>query len=139
MRLQLWIQVAVSYQVPFTHNIKLDNIRDALVNIPMKLGNIVPKSSLLLQNYPNPFNPETWIPFQLSKEADVIIRIFNASGKLVRTLSLGRKEPGLYVDRDRAVHWDGKNEVGEEITSGIYFCSITAGEFSATRKMIVKK
>ena len=109
------------------------------MNIPMKLGNIVPKSSLLLQNYPNPFNPETWIPFQLSKESDVSIRIFNASGKLVRTLSLGRREPGLYVDRDRAIYWDGKNETGEEITSGIYFYSITAGEFSATRKMIVKK
>ncbi len=124
---------------PFIHDIKLDEIRNAVANLHMHLDDIISAKPALLQNYPNPFNPETWIPFQLSKEADVNIRIFNASGKLVRTLSLGRKEPGLYVDRDRAVHWDGKNEVGEEITSGIYFYTITAGEFSATRKMIVKK
>ena len=95
--------------------------------------------SSLLQNYPNPFNPETWIPFYLVKEADVSIRIFNINGKLIRILSLGHKEPGLYMDRDRAIHWDGKNEAGEEITSGMYFYTITAGNFSATRKMIVKK
>lgn len=103
---------------PFIHDIKLDDIRNAVANLHMQLDDIISAKPALLQNYPNPFNPETWIPFHLSKEADVSIRIFNAGGKLVRTLSLGRKEPGLYVDRDRAVHWDGKNKTGEEITSG---------------------
>lgn len=107
------------------------------------LGNVsktIPKKrNSLLQNYPNPFNPETWIPFYLANEADVYIRIFNTNGQLIRTLSLGRMGSGSYTDRHKAIHWDGRNEAGEEIISGVYFYTITADNFSATRKMIVKK
>lgn len=94
---------------------------------------------MLLQNYPNSFNPETWIPFHLAQEADVSVRIYNSAGRLVRSLALGHKETGIYVEKDRAVYWDGKNEVGEGVASGVYYYSITAGDFSATRKMIVKR
>ena len=91
----------------------------------------------LLQNHPNPFNPETWIPFQLSEANNVTIRIHNAVGHLVRTLDLGYKTSGPYVSRDRAAYWDGRNESGESVSSGIYFYLMEAGSFRAVRKMIV--
>jgi SnoaL-like polyketide cyclase len=124
---------------PFVHDITLDSIRDAVVNVRLELGDIIPADSALLQNYPNPFNPETWIPYHLSVENPVIIKIYGISGQLIRTLDMGHRDAGLYVSRSKAAYWDGKNEVGEEITSGVYFYSITAGDFSAMRKMVVKK
>ena len=124
---------------PFIHDIKLDEIRNAVTNLHLQMDNIISAKPALLQNYPNPFNPETWIPFQLAREADVNIRIYDASGKLLRNLTLGRKEAGVYMEKNKAVHWDGKNNDGEEVASGLYFYNITAGDFSATRKMIVKK
>jgi hypothetical protein len=102
-------------------------------------GNSPTTQTLLLQNYPNPFNPETWIPFHLAQEADVSVRIYDSVGRLVRNLALGHKSEGIYIDKTRAGYWDGKNNSGEEMASGIYYYSITAGDFSAMRKMIVKK
>ncbi len=98
-----------------------------------------PDETALLHNYPNPFNPETWIPYQLSEPADVTIRIYAASGVLVRTLVLGYQPVGIYQYRSRAAYWDGKNEVGESVASGIYFYTLTAGDFTATRKMLIMK
>ena len=98
-----------------------------------------PDETALLHNYPNPFNPETWIPYQLAKPADVTIRIYAASGVLVRTLALGYQPVGIYQYRSRAAYWDGKNEVGESVASGIYFYTLTAGDFTATRKMLIMK
>ena len=95
--------------------------------------------TLLLPNYPNPFNPETWIPYQLSKPADVTMSIYSVDGKLVRTLALGYQSAGVYRSRNRAVHWDGRNRVGEKVASGLYFYTFTAGDFTATRKMIIRK
>ncbi|MCY3743403.1 MAG: T9SS type A sorting domain-containing protein [Candidatus Poribacteria bacterium] len=103
------------------------------------LATLTPKETALLPNYPNPFNPETWIPYQLAESADVKISIYAADGKLVRTLDLGRKPVGIYHHRNRAVYWDGKNEFGEPIASGVYFYTLTAGEFTATRKMLIRK
>jgi len=102
-------------------------------NIP-KIG-----QSQLLQNYPNPFNPETWIPFRLSKPGTVNISIYSASGQLVRKLDLGHKDVGNYSSRDKAIYWNGKNEAGEQVTSGIYFYSIKSGDFAATKKMIISR
>ena len=93
----------------------------------------------LLQNFPNPFNPETWIPYQLKEGKEVTICIHNVSGEVVRELNLGRKPAGIYTSRDRAAHWDGTNEIGETVASGIYFYTVQAGEFTATRKMIILK
>ena len=100
-------------------------------------GKLVPEESKLLQNYPNPFNPETWIPYHISIASPVLIRIHNASGRLVRTLDLGYKDAGIYVSRSRAAYWDGKNESGEAVANGIYFYTIQAGDYSAIRKMTV--
>jgi hypothetical protein len=124
---------------PIIREITPEAIRDAVVNVRLRLGDIIPAKSKLLQNYPNPFNPETWIPYHLKDAASVSIKIYNASGQLVRMLDMGHKDAGIYVSRSRAAYWDDKNETGEEVASGIYFYSITAGDFSATRKMIVKK
>ncbi len=103
------------------------------------LAQLVPTETALLSNYPNPFNPETWIPYQLAKPADVTLRIYAANGVLVRTLALGHQPAGIYKSRSRAAYWDGKNDVGEPVASGIYFYTLTAGDFAATRKMLIMK
>ena len=99
----------------------------------------VPKETVVMQNFPNPFNPETWIPFKLAKDADVSVRIFDSTGRLVRTLDLGRKSAGSYVTKDLAAYWDGKTETGEQVSSGVYFYTVKAGDFSTTKKMIILK
>ena len=93
----------------------------------------------LLSNYPNPFNPETWIPYQLSDPAEVTVSIYSVDGKLVRTLELGQMPAGVYSDKGRAAYWDGRNAAGEPVASGVYFYTLKAGEFSATRKMVIRK
>ncbi|MYB01084.1 T9SS type A sorting domain-containing protein, partial [Candidatus Poribacteria bacterium] len=100
---------------------------------------LTPKETALLANYPNPFNPETWIPYQLANPADVTLRIYTIDGSLVRMLSLGHKGIGMYQSRSRAAYWDGKNEIGEPVASGVYFYTLTAGDFTATRKMLIRK
>ena len=103
------------------------------------LALLIPEETALLPNYPNPFNPETWIPYQLSESAEVTLRIYTVNGILVRTLALGHMPAGIYQNRSRAVYWDGKNDVGESVASGIYFYTLTAGDFTATRKMLIRK
>ena len=100
---------------------------------------LIPKESALLPNYPNPFNPETWIPYQLVKSADVTLTIYAVDGQAVRTLFLGHQFAGTYQDKSRAVYWDGRNAWGEPVASGLYFYTLTAGDFSATRKMLIRK
>ena len=99
----------------------------------------VPEQTALLANYPNPFNPETWIPYQLAAPTDVSLSIYAADGKLVRRLDLGHQGGGMYESRSRAAYWDGRNALGEPIASGVYFYTLTAGEFTATRKMLIRK
>ena len=96
-------------------------------------------STRLLPNYPNPFNPETWIPYQLSDPAEVTVSIYSVDGKLVRTLELGQLPAGVYSDKDRAAYWDGRNAAGESVASGVYFYTLRAGDFSATRKLVIRK
>ena len=99
----------------------------------------IPETTTLLPNYPNPFNPETWIPYHLAKDAAVIVRIYNVSGGVVRELILGHQAVGVYESRGRAAYWDGRNHIGEKVASGVYFYTLTAGEFAATRKMLIRK
>jgi hypothetical protein len=106
-------------------------IKDILPNVNL------PDISMLLQNYPNPFNPDTWIPYQLSEPCKVTISIYDMSGHLLRKLDLGYRETGFYVSKDKAAHWDGKNEAGENVSSGVYFCQIKAGLFSKTEKLLI--
>jgi hypothetical protein len=99
----------------------------------------------LYPNYPNPFNPETWIPFQLAERAEIKIEVYNIHGQLIRTLELGERDPGPYLLPPQAAYWDGKNEGGEKVSSGIYFYRLiaTAGESqqqkSATNSMVLIK
>ena len=100
---------------------------------------LTPQTSALLPNYPNPFNPETWIPYQLATASDVQISIYDVRGMLVRQLDLGHRPVGLYQSRSRAAYWDGTNDLGESVASGVYFYTLTAGDFAATRKMLILK
>ncbi len=103
------------------------------------LAALTPKETALLHNYPNPFNPETWIPYDLAKDAEVSLHIYAVNGTLVRTLALGHQAAGRYQSRSHAAYWDGKNALGESVASGVYFYRLTAGDFSATRKMLIRK
>ena len=105
----------------------------------LSLAEVLPKETALLANYPNPFNPETWIPYQLSKPAKVGILIHSVDGKLIRRLELGQLSAGLYGSKSRAAYWDGRNESGESVASGVYFYTLIAGDFTATGKMLIRK
>ena len=113
--------------------------QQGIANLQQLLALLIPEETALLPNYPNPFNPETWIPYQLSEPAEVTLTIHSVNGTLIRTLALGHHRAGIYQTRTRAAYWDGKNEVGESVASGVYFYRLTAGEFSATRKMLIRK
>ena len=110
-----------------------------IANLESLLASRVPSETRLLLNYPNPFNPETWIPYQLSESADVTVSIYSVNGSLIRTLALGHQAAGLYRSRSRAAYWDGRNAFGERVASGLYFYTLTAGDFTATRKMLIRK
>ncbi|MCE2401959.1 T9SS type A sorting domain-containing protein [Candidatus Poribacteria bacterium] len=103
------------------------------------LAVLTPEKTVLLSNYPNPFNPETWIPYQLANPADVTLCIYSIDGQSVRALVLGNQPAGNYQNRNKAAHWDGKNEFGEPVASGIYFYTLSAGNFTATRRMVIRK
>jgi len=91
------------------------------------------------QNYPNPFNPETWIPYQLAHPSDVTVKIYKATGEMIRILNAGYKQAGVYTDRSNSAYWDGRDDSGQKVSSGVYFYTIKADNFSATRKMLVSK
>ena len=113
--------------------------QEGIANLQRLLASLIPEETGLLPNYPNPFNPETWIPYQLSKPADVTLRIYSVGGSLIRTLALGHMPTGIYQSCSRAAYWDGRNDVGESVASGVYFYTLTAGDFTATRKMLTRK
>ena len=115
------------------------SVQSGILFLEQLLASMVPKETLLLANYPNPFNPETWIPYQLSEPAAVMITIYAANGHVIRQLALGHQSAGVYQSRNRAAYWDGRNAVGEPVASGVYFYTLTAGDFSATRKMLIRK
>ena len=103
------------------------------------LSVLVPKETVLLPNYPNPFNPETWIPYRLAEDAFVTVTIYDQQGRVVRRLNVGHQTAAVYESRSKAIYWDGRNEVGDKVASGIYFYTLIAGDYSATRKMLILK
>ncbi len=103
------------------------------------LASLIPKSTALLRNYPNPFNPETWLPYQLAEDVEVQITIYDVQGAVVRRLDFGYQRAGYYTDRSEAAYWDGRNDLGESVGSGIYFYQITAGNYSFSRKLVILK
>ena len=113
---------------------------DIDINAPLApSAPVLPAKTALLSNYPNPFNPETWIPYQLAKSADVTLTIYDVRGIVVRRLALGHRPAGFYRSRGRAAHWDGRNQIGEKVATGLYFYTLTTGEFNATGKMLIPK
>ncbi len=130
---QAWIEQAR------TENDGSIAFRQGIANLERLLALFIPDETVLLHNYPNPFNPETWIPYQLAKPTEVMLTIYATNGAVVRTLELGHQPAGFYESRTRAAYWDGKNQVGEPVASGIYFYTLTAGDFNATRKMLIRK
>ncbi len=103
------------------------------------LVSLTPTETKLLANYPNPFNPETWIPYRLAEDAFVSLTIYDGAGQVVRTLEVGHRIAAVYESRSKAIYWDGRNGSGETVASGVYFYHLSAGNYSATRKMLILK
>jgi hypothetical protein len=128
--------------------VEVDSIRYTVTEQDIQLGRIslgnlvasaVPIRSELLANFPNPFNPETWIPFKLHKSSDISITIYDVHGQVVRKLELGSIPAGTYQTKAKAAYWDGTNDMGERVASGVYFYQLKASEFTALRKMVILK
>ena len=105
----------------------------------VQVSPVIPDNTALLTNFPNPFNPETWIPYQLAKPAEVRLTIYDIRGVVVRELKLGHQPAGFYDSHSRAIYWDGRNNIGEKVATGIYFYTLKAGDFTATRKLLIRK
>ncbi len=116
-----------------------DVFRHGIETLEHLINTTIPTRTVLLPNYPNPFNPETWIPYDLARDADVHIHIYDLKGKVIRQLTIGFQTAGTYRTQTRAAHWDGRNSVGEPVASGIYFCTLQAGGFKTTRQMVILK
>ena len=110
-----------------------------IIFLEQLLAVVTPKETVLLANYPNPFNPETWIPYHLGYDAGVSLAIYDTKGVLVRQLDLGHQPAGYYTNRTKAAYWNGCNESGEPVASGVYFYQLRAGGYTATRRMVILK
>ena len=143
---QIVVPAGVTYEMVegWLHQARLEDdgslvFQQGIAKLEYLLTLIIPEKTALLANYPNPFNPETWIPYHLAKPADVTLTIYAVNGQVVRHLDLGHQDAGYYQSKARAAYWDGRNSVGERIASGIYFYTLAAGDFAATRKMLIMK
>ena len=132
-------KVTRALDVLYAENTGSPAFQRAIAKLEGFLASLIPEETALLANYPNPFNPETWIPYQLATPAEVTVTIYAANGMVVRTLALGHQRAGDYASRPRAAYWDGMNEMGERVASGVYFYTLQAGDFAATRKMLILK
>ena len=124
---------------PLQYTITSEDILRSWIKLPALVTYEIPAETELLANYPNPFNPETWIPYRLAEDAFVSLTIYDGNGRVVRTLTVGHRIAAVYERRSKAIYWDGKNELGESVASGIYFYSLSAGDYSGTRKMVILK
>ncbi len=152
---QLQTKAALDYETKSSYTVTVDvsdgndgldritvtiNINDVVGAAPsVETSPVIPDNTELLANFPNPFNPETWIPYRLSKPSDVTITIYDVRGHVVRTLILGNQDAGVYRSRSKAAHWDGRNHFGEKVAAGVYFYTFKAGDYTATRKMLIRK
>ena len=124
---------------PLRYTVTVEDVKRSLIQLPELVVYKIPAETELLPNYPNPFNPETWIPYRLAEDAFVTLTIYDGSGGVVRTLEVGHRIASAYESRSKAIYWDGRNDVGEGVASGVYFYTLTAGDFSATRRMLIIK
>ena len=116
-----------------------EDVKQSRIQLPELVTYEILWETDLLQNYPNPFTPETWIPYRLAEDASVTLTIYDLSGHVVRILNVGHRIAAVYESQSKGIYWNGRNDVGERVASGIYFYTLTAGDFSATRKMVILK
>ena len=124
---------------PLRYTVTAEDVKRSRIELPALVAYEIPSETELLANYPNPFNPETWIPYRLAEDAFVTLTIYDGSGRVVRTLDVGHRIAAVYENRSKAAYWDGRNEVGERVASGLYFYHLLAEDYSATRRMVVVK
>ena len=124
---------------PLRYTVTAEDVKQSLIQLPELVAYEIPAETELLRNYPNPFNPETWIPYRLAEDAFVSLTIYNRVGQIVRTFDVGHQTAAVYENRSKAIYWDGRNEVGERVASGVYFYHLSAGDYSVTRKMVILK
>ena len=130
---------------PFRYTVTAEDVKRSLIQLPELVAYEIPAETQLLANYPNPFNPETWIPYRLAEDASVTLTIYDGTGQIVRTISVGHQVAAVYESQSKAIYWDGRNDLGEQVASGVYFYTLTVrsetkvGDFSATRKMLILK
>ena len=114
-------------------------MKRGIIVLEQLLVSPIPAETELLHNYPNPFNPETWIPYQLAEDAFVSLTIYDQRGQVVRTIKVGHQVAAVYESRSKAIYWDGRNKFGEQVASGVFFYCLSAGDYSATRKLVILK
>ena len=124
---------------PLRYTITAEDVKRSLIQLPELSAYKIPAETQLLKNYPNPFNPETWIPYRLAEDASVTLTIYDPRGQVVRALDMGHQVAAAYESRSKAIYWDGRNEFGEPVASGVYFYHLSADDYSATRKMVILK
>ena len=122
------------------HTVTAEDVRRSRIQLPeLDQSTKYRAETELLRNYPNPFNPETWIPYRLAEDAFVTLTIYDTAGRVVRSIDVGYKPAAAYESRSKAIYWDGRNEFGEQVASSVYFYHLSAGDYSATRKMLIVK
>ena len=133
VNLQRWIAEAKG------RNLSDKTFQKGIAMLEQLLLSLRPTETVLLANYPNPFNPETWIPYRLAEPADVKLTIYDTHGGIVRQFDVGHQSAGDYTDRAKAAYWDGRSDRGESVASGVYFYQLSAGDYTATRRMVIVK
>ena len=124
---------------PLQYTVTAEDVLYSRIQLPTLVAYEIPAKTELLPNYPNPFNPETWIPYQLSEGSTVTVKIYDIRGHLIRTVDVGHKPMGYYLTRERAIYWDGRNEKGEPVSSGVYFYTLNTDTYTQTRRMVIVK
>ena len=139
------VEISVQFTNPFIgvqplrYTVTAEDVKQSIIQLPELVAYEIPAKTQLLSNYPNPFNPETWIPYHLANDSNVLFSIYDINGGLVRELDLGHQRAGYYTDRPRAAYWDGRNEWGEQVATGVYFYQLRAGDYSQMWKMVIGK
>jgi hypothetical protein len=105
-----------------------------LTPVPIDDSPVLPATEFLLTNYPNPFNPQTTIAYQLKSPGNVKLAIYNTKGQLVKELLHENQTAGPH-----SVFWDGRDNLGKKVSSGILFYKLNVGSYSQTKKMILLK
>ena len=127
------------------YELQVFQINESIFSLPVEDGmyskntpeDLNPYQNWLGQNFPNPFNPETWIPFELEDSGEVVISIYDLNGSLIRQIQLGELSAGKYLTKDKAAYWNGRNQIGEHVSNGLYFYQLETGKFQQTEKLVV--